>query len=184
MNLLSRAKTTLASTGLYLLYLVGSCVLTMLVEAMFIFLLDHIVLIPYPVLTIIRIVIYSLGVPAILGFLGYCEGYREAECPLRETVTAFVLAAIPHLLLAMLFKFQGFISGAVRFTAGYIHNGQSITHVTLVEKTPYSLFLLVFLAYTMLYGIVLILCKYFGAKKRVIDRAELRKNETDERSLS
>lgn len=158
--------------------------LTMLVEAMFIFLLDHIVLIPYPALTIIRIVIYSLGVPALLGFLGYYEGYREVDFSLSETIIAFVPAVIPHLLLAMLFKFQGFISGAVRFTAGYIHNGQAITQVTLVEKTPYSLFLLVFLAYAVLYGIVLTLCKYFGAKKRVIDRAELRKNETDERSFS
>lgn len=179
MRLISKLKTTLASTGLYLLYLVGSCILTMLVEALFIFFLDHFVILPYPVLTVIRIVIYSVGVTAIMGFLGYFEGYREIECPIGETVTAYVLALIPFILLSMLFKFQGFISGAVRFTAGLVHNGWSITYDSLINKTPYSLFLLVFLGYAILYGLVLIICKYFGANRRICDRAELRKNETD-----
>lgn len=179
MRILSRIKTSLASTGIYFLYLIGACILTMLVEALFNFLLDHLVVLTYPVLTVIRIVIYSLGVTAILGFLGYFEGYREAACPIGETVTAYTLALIPFLLFSMLFKFQGFISGAVRFTAGLIHNGWSITQTTLVENTPYSLFLLVFLGYAVVYGVVLIVCKYIGAQRRICDRAALRKHETE-----
>ncbi len=179
MKLIARLKTFAASTGLYICYLLGACILTMLVEAMMVFFIDHVVLLSYPVLTLIRIVIYSIGVPAILGVLGYYEGYREAECAAGETTGAFALALIVHLLLAMLFKFQGFISGAVRFTAGFIHNQWSITQETLVEKTPYSLFLTVFLAYSILYFAILLLCKYFGAQKRVCDRAELRREERD-----
>lgn len=180
MRFLSKLRSYLATTGVYLCYLLGACILTMLVEALFNFLLDHVVLLSYPVLTVIRIVIYSVGVPAIIGFLGYYEGYREENCPFAETIVSFGLACIPHLLLAMLFKFQGFISGAVRFTAGLIHNGWEITYDTLVEKTPYSLFLLTFLGYAVLYGTVLTICKYLGSKKRIIYRAELRRNEKDQ----
>lgn len=179
MKLIAKLKTLAASTGLYICYLLGACVLTMLVEAMLVFFIDHIVLLSYPVLTIIRIVIYSVGVPAIIGVLGYYEGYREAECSVGETTGAFFLALIVHILFAMLFKFQGFISGAVRFTAGLIHNKWNITQQTLVENTPYSLFLIVFLAYSIFYFAVLFLCKYFGSKKRICDRAELRRNETE-----
>ncbi|MBE6557961.1 MAG: hypothetical protein E7661_02990 [Ruminococcaceae bacterium] len=177
MRFWEKGKLLLASMGVYLAYLVGACVVTMLMEWLFNFLLDHFVLLSYPVLTVIRIVIYTLGVTAIIGVFGYFEGYREAKCPIGETLGAYVPAAIFHLLLSMLFKFEGFISGAVRFTAGMIHNGGGITFESLEEETPYVLFLLVFLGYTVLYGTVLVICKYFGAQKRVCDRAELRKNE-------
>ncbi len=177
MQLLAKMRASLLSMVVYLCYLVGACILTMLIEAMFIFLLDHVVLLSYSVLTVIRIIIYTVGVPAIIGFLGYYEGYREARCPIGETVFSYLPAAVIHLLLSMLFKFQGFISGAVRFTAGYIHNGSEITYENLIEKTPYSLFLLVFLGYTVLYALILLICKFFGSKKRIIRRAEMRRHE-------
>lgn len=162
---------------IYFLYFFGSCVLVMLAESLFVSILEKFVVIPYPVLTVIRIVIYTAGVPAILGVLGYYEGYREAAPSVAETIGGGVLAAILHLLFAMLFKFQGFVSGAVRFTAGLLHNGWTITYDSLINKTPYSLFLLVFAAYTLLYIAVLTVSKYFGAQKRVIDRADLRIGE-------
>lgn len=161
----------------YFLYVFGSCVLVMLAEALLISVLEKFVFIPYPVLTIIRIFVYTAGVPAILGVLGYYEGYREAECVVSETIVGGILASVLHLIFAMLFKFEGFVSGAVRFTAGLIANGWTITYDTLLNKTPYALFLLVFAAYSMLYIAVIAVTKYFGAQKRIIDRAELRKNE-------
>ena len=164
----------------YFLYMFGSCVLVMLAEALLISVVEKFVFIPYPVLTVIRIVIYTAGVPAILGVLGYFEGYREASCAIGDTVAGGVLASILHLIFAMLFKFEGFVSGAVRFTAGLLHNGWTITFETLVEKTPYTLFVLVFVVYAALYIAVLTVTKYFGAQKRIIDRAELRKNESSD----
>ena len=164
----------------YFLYMFGSCVLVMLAEALLISVVEKFVFIPYPVLTVLRIVIYTAGVPAILGVLGYFEGYREASCSIGDTVAGGVLASILHLIFAMLFKFEGFVSGAVRFTAGLLHNGWTITFETLVEKTPYTLFVLVFVVYAALYIAVLTVTKYFGAQKRIIDRAELRKNESSD----
>ncbi len=165
---------------IYFLYTFGSCILVMLAEALLISVIEKFVALPYPVLTIIRIVIYTVGVPSILAVLGYFEGYREGVCPIGETVISGILASVLHLLFAMLFKFQGFVSGGVRFTAGLLHNGMDITYDSLINETPYGMFLFVFVVYAAVYFTALIIAKYFGAQKRVIDRAELRKHEPTE----
>ncbi len=169
---------------IYFLYFFGSCVLVMLAESLLVSILEKFVVIPYPVLTVIRIVIYTGGIPSLLGVLGYSEGYREADPAVAETILGGVLATILHLLFAMLFKFQGFVSGSVRFTAGLLHNGWTITYDSLINKTPYSLFLLVFAAYSLLYIAVLTVTKYLGAQKRIIDRADLRMSEVPEDQVS
>jgi hypothetical protein len=79
----------------------------------------------------------------------------------------------------MLFKFQAFVSGAVRFTAGLIYNGWDVTYDSLINETPYHMFLLVFAGYGLLYTAVLTVSKYLGAQKRVMDRAELRIGEDE-----
>ena len=164
----------------YFFYIFGSCILVMLGEALLITVLEKFVVLSYPVLTVIRIAVYTPGVIAILAVLGHAEGYREAECPIGETIVSGLLAIVLHLIFAMLFKFQAFVSGAVRFTAGLIHNGFDVTYDSLINETPYGLFLLVFLGYGLVYVGVITVSKYFGAQKRIIDRADLRRDETHE----
>ena len=175
-----KIKNLALNLPIYFLYIFGSCILVMLAEALLVSVIEKFVVLPYSVLTIIRIVIYTPGVTAILAVLGYYEGYREGACPLGETVGGGILATVLHLLFAMLFKFQGFVSGGVRFTAGLLHNGMGITYDSLINETPYGLFLLVFVAYAAVYLVALTVAKYFGAQKRVMDRADLRKNEISE----
>ena len=163
-----------------LLYLIGACLITMLAEALLSYIINHIVVLSYAALTVIRIVVYSIGVTALMGVVGYYEGYREAYCSVGESLSGSLLAAVPHLLLAMLFRFQGFISGAGRFTAGLLHNGQKNTYDTLVNETPYWLFLLIFAVYAVLYAATFTITKYLGAQKRVVDRADLRRGESED----
>ncbi len=164
---------------LYFLYMFGACFIVMLAEALLVSIIEKFVAIPYPILTILRIVVYSLGVTVMLAVAGYSEGYREGACFLGDTIVGGALALLPHLIFAMLFKFQAFVSGAVRFAAGLIHNGMTITYDRLINETPYSLFLLVFLGYGVLYVTVLTASKYLGAQKRIVDRADLRRGESD-----
>ena len=165
------------NTLFYFLYMLGSCIIVMLIEALFTNVVEKFVALPYPVLTVIRIVIYTLAIPAILAVAGRSEGYREGYCSVGATIVAGLLATLPHLIFAMLFKFQAFVSGAVRFTAGLIYNGWGITYDSLINETPYSMFLLVFVAYGLLYTAVLTVSKYLGAQKRIMDRAEMRMGE-------
>ena len=168
---------TLLNSLFYFFYFFGSCIIVMLAEALLIFIVEKFVALPYPILTLIRIVIYTAGVPAILAALGYFEGYREGVASTGSTVVSGIAASVLHLLFAMLFKFQAFVSGAVRFTAGLIHNGWDVTYDSLINETPYHMFLLVFAAYGLLYTVVLTVSKYLGAQKRIMDRAELRMSE-------
>ena len=161
----------------YFLYIFGSCILAMIVESFFLKVVDKFVLLPYPVVTLIRVVIYTAGVVAILAVAAHKEGYRESFCSVGGTIASGAIATVIHLIFAMLFHFQGFVSGSVRFTAGLIFNGQSVTAETLVNGTPYWGFLAVFAAYAVLHVATLTLAKYLGAQQRIIDRAELRKGE-------
>ncbi len=172
-----KLRNTALNTLFYFLYMLVSCIAVMVVEALFVYILSRFVIIPYPVLTVIRIVLYSLGVPAIMATIGYFEGYREGYCSVAETVVSGTLAMLVHLLFAMLFKFQAFVAGSVRFTAGLLHNGWNITEDSLVNQTPYGLFLGMFLLYGCVYIATLGVARYFGAQRRIIDRAELRAGE-------
>lgn len=166
-------------SGLFsFLYIIASIIICMVVEAMLLFFIDKIIYVPYPVQTIIRVIIYTVGGAVLLGFLAYHEGYREAACAPVEVILGVIFAAVPHLLLSLLFHFQGFIAGGVRFVAGLCYYGWDITH-ELVAETPLRLFLSFFARYTLLYAAVLTVFKYMGAKRRLIDRAELKKAEVE-----
>ncbi len=171
-----KIKHTLVSGLLTFFYTMASILVCLVVEALLLYILDRIILISYPVQTIIRMVIYTVGAAALIGFLGYHEAYREADASTSESVLGSLLAAVPHLLLSLLFHFQGFIAGGVRFTAGLVYHGWAVSHER-VATTPIGVFLVVFLLYTVLYAATLAVCKYFGAKQRLIDRAELHKVE-------
>ena len=179
-----KIKSAAVNALFSLFYLIGACLITMLAEALLSYIINHIVVLSYAALTVIRIVIYSLGVTALMGVIGYYEGYREAYCSVGESLAGTLLAAVPHLLLAMLFRFQGFMSGSVRFTAGLLHNGRSITYDKLVNETPYGLFLLIFAVYAVLYAATFTVAKYLGAQKRVADRADLRRGESEDTNPS
>ena len=161
----------------YFLYFVGSCFIVMLAEALFINVVEKFVALPYPVLTVIRIVIYTVGVTSILAVAGRREGYREASCFVGATAASGAIASVLHLIFAMLFHYQGFVSGSVRFTAGLVFNGWEVSYDSLVNDTPYWGFLVTYFAYAAVYVAALTLTKYLGAQKRIMDRADLRKGE-------
>ena len=171
-------KKNIGINGLfYFLYVFGSCFIVMLAESLFINVVEKFVALPYPVLTVIRIVIYTAGVVAILAVAGYKEGYREAYCSVGGTLVSGGIASVIHLIFAMLFHYQGFVSGGVRFTAGLVFNGWDVTYDSLINDTPYWGFLATYAAYALLYVAILTLSKYLGAQKRIMDRAELRMGE-------
>ncbi len=171
-----KLRNTALNALFYFLYMLTSCVITMLVEALLVYIAEKFVAIPYPVLTVLRALIYTLGVLAILAAIGYYEGFREGVCPLGEVIPAGILAILPHLILGLLFNFQAFVAGGVRHTAGLLHEGAGISAAT-IGQTPTGLLLLVFVGYGLLYAATLVIARYIGAQKRIIERAELRRNE-------
>ncbi len=163
---------------LYTLYMFASCVVVMLVESLVVGFVTDFVVLTYPVLTIVRVVIYTLGVSAIMACLGYFEGYREGTASVGETLIGGGVAILFHSVFAMLFHFQAFVTGGVRFAAGLVGHGMNLTADLLNRKTSILFFLLFFLLYDIAYIAFLAIARYFGAQKRIVDRADLRRDET------
>ncbi len=157
----------------YFLYAFGSALIVMLVEWLLVFIIQRFVIVPYPILTVIRTVIYTGGVLAILAGMGYIEGYRDGFCNIGESIVGGVLGAIFHLLFALLFHFDPFVTAGVRFAAGLIQFGGTITDQELLYESSTVLRLGIFAAYTALYIAVLILTRCIGAHRRLTSRAEL-----------
>ena len=177
-HFIEKLKNLMAGAGIYLLYLIGASFVTMLCESLICFIVDKFIMLSnYFALSLIRLTIYTIGMTAIIGFLGYYEGYRTASCPKREIIGSYAVALVPYTLLSALFNFHYFIAGGVRSTTGIIFHGTGVTLDKLTLETPDWLYLLVFLGYCLLYGLALVIFMYFGAQKRICDRAELRKNE-------
>ncbi len=175
-----KIKNIAVNTLLYALYMFGSCFVTMLVEALFVYVLTRFYIPSFFVLTVIRAVIYTAGVCAILCGIGYYEGYREGESAVGETVIGGVLALIFHFLFAMLFHFNAFVTGGVRFMAGLVGHGTSLTGELLDKETSILLFILFFAVYGVLYIALLTASRFFGAQKRIMSRAELRRAEVSD----
>ncbi len=171
-----KIQNTALNALLYLVYMFGGCIAVMVVEALLVFVINKFAAIPYPALTVIRLVLYTAGVPAIMAGMGYFEGYREGRPAVGETVAGGLLATVLHLLLALLFGFQAFVAGGVRFAAGLIRHGMDITEESLSAETPTGLFLAMFAIYGVLYVGVLTLARYVGAQRREAARAELTRN--------
>ena len=77
---MGRVRRVLLNAAIYFVYFFLSCVLVMLIEALFLRLLDRFVLLSYLAQTVIRLVIYSLGVPALVGLAAYAEGRSFPAC--------------------------------------------------------------------------------------------------------
>lgn len=175
-----KIQNTAINSLLYLLYMFGGCIAVMVVESLLVYIVSRFVIIPYPALTILRLVIYTLGVPAVLAGIGYIEGYREGVPATKETVVGGILAMVLHVLFALLFSFQAFVTGGVRFAAGLLRHGMDLTDELLNTETPTGLFLLMFALYGAIYVTALCVSRYLGAQNRIISRAELRRGEISE----
>ncbi len=173
-----KIRNTALNALFYFLYAFGASLIVMLVEWLLVFLIQRFVIVPYPVLTVIRAGIYTVGVLALLSVMGYIEGYREGHCSIGETVAGGALGAVVHLLLSLLFHFDPFISGGVRFAAGLMEHGGTITSDLLLNQSSTGLRLALFLVYTALYIAAWTVARSVGARRRDISRAELRQGET------
>ena len=154
---MGRVRRVLLNAVIYFVYFFLSCVLVMLIEALFLKLLDRFVLLSYLAQTVIRLVIYSL-----------------ADAHPGETVVSGLLAVlIPHLLLALLFHFRQFCAGAVPFLAGLLRDGADVTADSIVfnDIGTVGLFLAVFLGYGLLNTGVLALLRQYGVSRRHAERA-------------
>lgn len=163
----------LVSTLVYAFYMFISCVVIMLAEVLIVKVANLFVVTEYYELTVLRAVVYTVGVNAVLGAIAFKEGYRAAGYPIVETLISGILASVLHALVSLLFHFQAFCAGGVRFLTALLHYGRSLNVNTMMDELNALDFLPVFALNSLVYVGIMIAMGKIGEYKRLTDRAEM-----------
>ena len=157
----------------YAVYMIVSCIVIMLCEILAIKIVNLFVVTQYFELCIIRAVIYTVGVNALLGVISYREGYRAARFPILDTVISTVIASAIHLVFALLFSFEAFAAGGVRFITALFRFGDALNGNTFMGTLGRADFIPFFILNSLVYIAVIILLGKLGEKNRLKQRESL-----------
>ena len=168
-----RKLDILIRSAFHALYLLISCVTCMVAEMLIIRVLTLCFEIDYFTLCIIRAAIYLVGVNAILAIVSFREGYREASCRILDTVLSGVFGTVIHFFFALLFSFEAFCAGGVKFLTALVKFGPSLSDSTFMGELYRTDFIPVFFVNGLICCAVATIFNVLGAKKRLADRAIL-----------
>ena len=163
----------LLNSVVYAVYMLFTCLCIMVVEMLVVDLAIAKILSTFITFTstsvyVIRAVIYSVGVNAVLAILLFREGYKNAEYSVASTVISGIVASLMHFMLCLLFGFQAFCAGGVRsVTILALGNTGSQTEINRLDCIPY------FFLTAAVYIAIMATFQMLGAKKRLVDRAIL-----------
>jgi len=158
---------------LYALFMFISSLVTLCAEMLITKVINNLfVMTPFS-LCVIRAVIYSVGVIAIIGIMGFMDGYKTAECSVPSSLISGAIAVMIHFFFSLLFSFDAFCSGAVKFVSALIKFGSNLGYNDFKSGVEQIDCIAVFFVYGLVYIVVMIVTKHIGMKKRLSDRREL-----------
>jgi hypothetical protein len=170
----------LIDSAIYALYFFFTCLVCMLAEWFASRIITLFIEISPFALSIVRVIIYTVGVCAVLGIALFKEGYRSARANVGETVISVALASVTYFLFCLLFSFEAFCAGGVKYVTLLLKYGSSLTlsqvEGGLTRLDPIGIFFL----HIAVYGAVMTVCKQIGADKRIDDRRGINTVEDDE----
>ena len=158
---------------IYALSMLAACLVCMCAEILLVKIVDVCVAIDYFTLCIIRTVIYTLGVNATLAAIAYRDGYKTARCSIVGTFISCALASLIHFLFSLLFGFEAFCAGGVRFITGLVKFGASLSSSSMIAELHPADFVAVFFINSLVYCIMITVFKKVGEGRRLIDREQL-----------
>ena len=120
------ALDVLLDAGIYAFYMFAACLVWMVAEAGIVKLLTLCFEMNYFTLCVIRAVIYTLGVNAMLSLVAYREGYKAAGASVFGTLISGILATLVHFAFCLLFSFNPFCAGGVRFITALVKFGTTL----------------------------------------------------------
>lgn len=157
----------------YAAYFLASCLCGVGVDFLVIKVLDSIVVLSAFAICVIRSVIYFIVPMAVIFVCAYKEGYKEASFYFGETLLSSVFATVIHFLFALLFAFNQFFAGGVKFVSAIIVYGADIEKLSQISEIRYRVFMPMFVAFGVIYCVNLILAKKLGRDARLQDRKQL-----------
>ena len=167
----------LFGTALRSVYMLGSCIVIMFAEMLAIKIIDLFVGLSPLSLCIVRALIYTVGVNSLLAIVSYREGYRSAEYSVVETLISGALASVLHFLVSLLFSFEAFCSGGVKFITALVKFGSGLNSESFSGSLSRFDCVPFFFANALVYIAVMIIFGRLGARNRLRDREELTGNK-------
>lgn len=158
---------------IYFAYIVGACLCAAAIDLLSLKILNEFLVISLYAQTVIRIVIYAIAPVAVIAIVSFKEGYREARSNLSENVISCALASVGTFLISLLFKFDRFVAGGVKYIASLIAYGNRISDAEQIANVRYRYAIPVFIGLFVVYSVVICVFKRLGADKRIKDRTEL-----------
>lgn len=168
----------LIDAAIYAFYMFAACLVMMVAEMLIIRVLTLCFGIDYFVLCLIRAAIYVIGVNIILSLVAYREGYKAAEASVVGTLISGILAMIIHFFFCLLFSFEAFCAGGVKFITAIIKFGPSLSDSSFMGQLFRIDFIPFFFINGLVYCILMAVFKKLGASQRLVDREELTKNQS------
>ena len=176
-----RKLDLLIDAAFYAFYMFIACLVTMFAEALLVRLIDITVEVSFVTVSVIRIVVYALGVCAILAVAAYKEGFREAYASPVGTVISGFFGGVVYFLFCMLFSFEPFCAGGVKSATALVKFGSRATAKLVSEKMNVLDCIPVFFVFLAVYIVLMAIFKYVGAKNRIAQREALSaEQESDE----
>ncbi|MBE6583564.1 MAG: hypothetical protein E7649_01095 [Ruminococcaceae bacterium] len=168
-----RPIDTLLGSLVYALYMMLSCLVIMFVEILAIKIANLFVVVDNFSTSVIRAVIYTLGVNALLAIIAFHEGYKAARpAPIATAISATV-ATLIHSLFALLFSFEAFCAGGVRSIAILVKFGKTINSPLFAGTLDRFDIIPFFFINSAIYVAVMIIANKLGASHRLKVRDEM-----------
>ena len=169
---------TLISSLLYSVYMLFSCIVVMFAEIITVKAVNLFIVVDNLTLCIIRVVVYFLGVNAILAIVSFREGYKSPTRSIISHAISAALAIIWHFIPSLLFNFAAICSGEVRFVSILAKFGKKIAYDGFSGTLEASDCIPYFFIVGAIHVAVMVIAGYIGAKMRLRDRSELTQNAT------
>lgn len=170
----------LVNSLVYAVYMILSCIVVMFAEMLVIKVVNVLVEIDYFELCIIRAVIYTVGVNALLAIIAFREGYRAAYFQVASTAISASIASLMHFLFALLFSFEAFAAGGVKFISALVQFGTKLNLSGFSGKLDIIATIPFFFLVALVYVSVMITFGKLGEKRRLISRKELTGSQSTE----
>ena len=170
---MKKTLDVLINAPLYALYMFLSCLVVMFAEMLVVKLANWFIVTDYYSTSVIRAVVYSIGVNAILAAIAFREGFRNAKATPIATVISGTLATLLYSVFCLLFSFEAFCAGGVKSIAIIVKFGKAINSQMFVGTLDRFDIIPFFFVNCAIYIAIMTAFNTLGAYKRKLDRQEM-----------
>ena len=158
---------------LWLFFIWISCLLSILIDLLVMKIVTSIVVISFRTEAIIHLVVMMLGAAAPLGAVSYLISHHIGEFSLLDSMLEGVPALLLHTLAGFLLGFPVWISGGVKWLAGFFQYGNRFNGFDPHGDLDLVAYLLAALVFAVFYLVVKTVLGYVGRTVRIRQRIEL-----------